>query len=312
MSTRPDAPRPDAMRPDGLRPVSIGIKTSPQNVDWATLDGAWAAIGRSGAFDAVWMSDHLTNMDPDDPGPSFEALTTAAALAHHVRGMWIGHAVLSNTFRYPAVLAKAATVMDHATGGRFILGIGAGWYEGEHEPFGLDLPPMGERIDRLVSAVEVLVAMGSADAAHLPGVTRDDPHYPLAGATNMPPPRTPGGPPIWLGGQGPRGIALAARYAAGWVLPGGNAGDVDYFIEKRDALARALEDVGRDPRTFDLGAQVTAGTTAKDHRDAVEVSLRFIDAGASHLLIGMPSSQGGPGVEVVAREIAEPLRRRLG
>ena len=79
--------------------------------------------------------------------------------------MTVGHAVLSNTFRHPVLLAKAATVLDHATDGRFVLGLGAGWFEGEHEPFGIDLPPIGPRIDRLVSAVDTLRALFSAAAA---------------------------------------------------------------------------------------------------------------------------------------------------
>jgi len=108
----------------------------------------------------------------------------------------------------------AATTMDHLSGGRFVLGLGAGWFEGEHEPFGIPLPPIGERIDRLISCVEVLRALFSPEAAAAPGVTRPDPFYPLAGAVNAPPPLTPGGPPIFLGGQKPRGIALAARRAA--------------------------------------------------------------------------------------------------
>ena len=73
-------------------------------------------------------------------------------------------AVLSNTFRHPAVLAKQATALDHITGGRFILGLGAGWHDGEHDTFGIPLPPIGERISRLESAVRVLRALGS-DAA---------------------------------------------------------------------------------------------------------------------------------------------------
>ena len=79
-----------------------------------------------------------------------------AALVHRVPGKWVGHAVLSATFRHPAVLAKAATVLDHATGGRFIVGLGAGWHEGEHGPFGIPMPPMPERFDRFESAVHVL------------------------------------------------------------------------------------------------------------------------------------------------------------
>jgi alkanesulfonate monooxygenase SsuD/methylene tetrahydromethanopterin reductase-like flavin-dependent oxidoreductase (luciferase family) len=107
-------------------PPRLGIKTSPQAVDWATLDAAWARIGEHEAFDSVWMNDHLTDVAHDRHGPSLEALTSMAALAHRVPGRWVGHAVLSNTFRHPAVLAKAATVLDHATRGRFILGLGAG------------------------------------------------------------------------------------------------------------------------------------------------------------------------------------------
>ena len=103
--------------------------------------------------------------------------------------------------------------MDHATGGRFILGLGAGWFEPEHTPFGIPFPPMPERFDRFESAVHVDPCPVSAEAATEPGVTRPDPFYPLDGATNDPPPLTPGGPPIWLGGQKRRGIALAAAAA---------------------------------------------------------------------------------------------------
>jgi len=130
--------------------VRIGFKTSPQDVDWPTLDATWARAGELDVFDSAWLNDHLTNMDPSVPGPSFEAITLLAALVHHVPGLTVGHAVLSNTFRHPVILAKAATVLDHATDGHFVLGLGAGWFEGEHRPFGLDLPPIGQRIDRLV------------------------------------------------------------------------------------------------------------------------------------------------------------------
>jgi len=286
----------------------IGFKTSPQNVDWATLDATWARAGELEAFDSGWLNDHLTNMDAARPGPSLEAITLMATLVHHVRGMVVGHGVLSNTFRHPVLLAKAATVLDHATGGRFVLGLGAGWFEGEHEPFGLELPPIGERIDRLVSAVAVLEALFSPAAATLPGVTRPDPFYPLAGATNLPPPLSPGGPPIYLGGQGPRGIRLAARSAAGWLLPGDRAGDVDYFRQKRDELLAAMEAIGRDPVGFDFVGQVTAGGTTASRSEALPVSRAFIAAGATHVILGVPAALGPVGLDALARDVAEPLR----
>ena len=297
--------------------VRIGFKTSPQDVDWATLDATWARAGElarepGGGFDSAWMNDHLTNMDAAAPGPSLESLTLLTALVHHVPGVTVGHGVLSNTFRHPVLVAKAATVLDHATGGRFILGLGAGWFDGEHLPFGIDLPPIGRRIDRLVSAVATVQALFSAEAAGPPGVTRPDQFYPLAGAVNAPPPLTPGGPPIYLGGQGPRGIRLAARAAAGWLLPGTHAGNVAYFAEKRGEILAAFAAEDRDPTGFDFVGQVATGPSAAIRRTALEDGSAMIAAGATHLVLGMPAGLGPGGLDEVARECLAPLRERFG
>jgi alkanesulfonate monooxygenase SsuD/methylene tetrahydromethanopterin reductase-like flavin-dependent oxidoreductase (luciferase family) len=291
---------------------TIGIKTSPQAVDWTTLDGAWARIGEHDVFDSVWMNDHLTDVSNERYGPSLEALTAMAALIHHVPGKLVGHSVLSTTFRHPAVLAKAATVLDHATGGRFILGIGAGWHEGEHIPFGIPMPPMPERFDRFESGVHLVRALWSDAARRPPGVTRADPYYPLDGATNEPATLTPGGPPIYLGGQKRRGIALAAAVADGWLLPAvvslGEPTDLDYFSEKRDALLAALAEAGRDPSTFRFVAQVPTGTTADDRRQSLTRATEAAERGATSVILGMPARLGAAGVDAVARDIAVPLR----
>jgi alkanesulfonate monooxygenase SsuD/methylene tetrahydromethanopterin reductase-like flavin-dependent oxidoreductase (luciferase family) len=298
------------------RRVSIGIKTSPQAVDWPTLDAAWARIGEHDVFDSAWMNDHLTDISQEHHGASLEALTALAALVHRVPGKWVGHAVLSATFRHPAVLAKAATVMDHATGGRFIVGLGAGWHEGEHLPFGIPMPPMPERFDRFESAVHVLKALWSDAAATPPGVTRPDPFFPLSEATNEPPPLTPGGPPLWLGGQKRRGIALAAAVADGWPLPAvvalGSPSDLGYFNEKRDLLLAALEAIGRDPSTFVFSAQIPTGTTAENRGWALGQAREAVERGATHVILGMPPRLGAAGVDAVAREVAEPLREAIG
>jgi alkanesulfonate monooxygenase SsuD/methylene tetrahydromethanopterin reductase-like flavin-dependent oxidoreductase (luciferase family) len=292
--------------------VRIGFKTSPQDVDWATVDATWARAGAltgdHRGFDSGWLNDHLTNMNAASPGGSLEALTLLGTLVHHVPSLLVGHAVLSNTFRHPVLLAKAAVVLDHATDGRFVLGLGAGWFEGEHEPFGIELPPLGKRIDRLVSAVETLRALFSPEAATPTGVIREDEHYPLRGAVNLPPPRTAGGPPLYLGGQGPRGIRLAARTAAGWLLPGTHAGNAEYFGEKRDAIVAALEAEGRDPAGFDVVGQVATGGTSASRAEAVAASRALIAAGATHIVLGMPAELGPNGLDDVARECLVPLR----
>lgn len=295
------------------RPIAIGIKTSPQGVDWATLDAAWARIGEHDILESVWMSDHLTDARLDRHGSSLEALTTMATLIGRVPGRWVGHIVLSNTFRHPAVLAKAATVLDQATGGRFIVGLGAGWHEEEHRSFGIPLPPMPERFDRFESAVHVLRALFSATAATPPGVSRPDPYYPLVEATNEPPPLTPGGPPIWLGGQRRRGIALAAAVADGWLMPArGEPGDIDYFDDRRTELLAALEAVGRDPGSFTFAAQVQTGDRPETFADALGAARDAAARGADLVILGMPARLGAAGVDKVVRAVAEPLRDALG
>jgi alkanesulfonate monooxygenase SsuD/methylene tetrahydromethanopterin reductase-like flavin-dependent oxidoreductase (luciferase family) len=292
--------------------VVIGFKTSPQGVDWSILDETWSAAGELDVLEAGWLNDHLSDPGLDRGGSSMEPLTLAAALAHRVPGRSIGVAVLSNTFRHPSILAKQATALDTITGGRFILGLGAGWHEGEHEAFGIGLAPIGERISRLESAVRTLRALFSDEAGEPAGVTRDDPFHPLRGAVNLPAPTTPGGPPIWLGGQRPRGFRMAARLADGWVLPAGPDEDLAAFVERRGAILRELDALDRDPATFTFAGQLSTGSTADDRAVALETARAFVTAGAGHVILGMPASLGPAGLRAVAREIAEPLRATIG
>ncbi len=292
--------------------VAIGFKTSPQDVGWSTLDETWAAAGELSVFDAGWMNDHLSDPSVERGGSSFEPLTVLAALAHRVPGKWIGLAVLSNTFRQPAMLAKQATALDLITGGRFILGLGAGWHEGEHEAFGIPLPPIGERISRLESAVRVIRALGSAAAAGPPGVTLEDRWYPLRGAINLPAPMTPGGPPIWLGGQRLRGLNMAARLADGWVLPSAWNEGVAEFAARRVTIVGELEALGRDPAGFAFAGQLPGGTTATERAAALETARQFVAAGANQIILGVPAKLGPNILTAVAREVAEPLRAVVG
>ena len=294
------------------RPGLVGIRVSATRgagLTWPLLDEMWHAAGAEASLDAGWMSDHLSDASRERGGVAFEALTTLAALAHRIRGRWLGVAVASATFRHPAVLAKQATVLDNVTGGRFILGLGAGWHEGEHEAFGIPLAPLPERFDRLEACLRVLSALFSADAPDR-GVTVDDDLYPLRGATNDPAPIRPGGPAIWLGGQRRRGIALAVRYAEGWPMPGNRPGDVAYFAERREAMRRALADGARDPDDFTFAAQLDCGTTPASRHDALDVARRFVRAGANHVILGVPAAAGPDGVRAAAREVAEELAAR--
>jgi alkanesulfonate monooxygenase SsuD/methylene tetrahydromethanopterin reductase-like flavin-dependent oxidoreductase (luciferase family) len=305
----------DSDRLGPARPGLLGFRIAPiasQGIDWTTLDAVWSLAGSMDVFSAGWMSDHLTDASIERGGGSFESLTTAAALAHRVPGKWIGIAVLANTFRHPSIVAKAATVLDNATGGRFVLGLGAGWHEGEHDTFGIPLPEMPERFARYESAVATLAALFSEAARAAPGVTRDDPYYPLRGATLEPAPIRPGGPALWLGGQRRRGIALAARFAEGWIMPGNRAGDVEYFIDRRDALLQALDEIGRDRATFAFAGQVNVPSNGDGRRLAREQALALLRAGADHVTLAIVARDGPAALATMAREVAEPIREAAG
>jgi alkanesulfonate monooxygenase SsuD/methylene tetrahydromethanopterin reductase-like flavin-dependent oxidoreductase (luciferase family) len=291
-------------------PGLVGVRmsaTEQAGLDFHRIDETWAAAGEEHVVSACWLSDHLSDASRERNGPAFEGMSLAAALARRVPGKWVGIAVASSTFRHPAVLAKAATVLDNVTAGRFILGVGAGWHEGEHDAFGIPLPPLRERFDRFESTLRVLTALFSDAARARPGVTLDDPFYPLRDATNEPPPIRHGGPLVWVGATKPRGLSLLAKYASGWPMPGNRPGDVAFFSESRSAILRALEAAGRDPSGFSFAAQMSCGVTPADRKKALLTARQFVAAGATHVILGLPASIAPDGMTALADEVAEPL-----
>ena len=134
----------------------------------------------------------------EDGGGSHEGMVLAGALAVLTKRLQFGHLVLGNTYRHPALVANMGATLDHLAPGRFVLGLGAGWHEQEHAMYGMELPPIGERITMLDGAVQVIKALWE----HPDGVSLDAPPYRLVDAVCDPAPITPGGPPIWLGTQG--------------------------------------------------------------------------------------------------------------
>jgi alkanesulfonate monooxygenase SsuD/methylene tetrahydromethanopterin reductase-like flavin-dependent oxidoreductase (luciferase family) len=176
---------------------------------------------------------------------------------------------------------------------------------------------MHERFDQFESAVHVLRALWSGEAAAAPGVTRPDPFFPLSEATNEPPPLPGRGPKLWLGAGRKRGIALTAALADGWVMPAvdvlsGRATDLDDFSRGRDAILAQLEAIGRDTDRFEFGAQVPTGESRQDRRKTLDAAHEALRRGATHLILNVRPRLGPDGVDVVAREVAEPLRQAIG
>ena len=292
--------------------MRIGFRTSPQNTDWASLEAAWAEAGRHDVFDSGWLNDHLTDPGLERGGSSFETMTALAALARHVPGKQVGQTVLAATFRHPAVLAKEALTLDHVTGGRYVLCLGAGWHVGEHEAFGIDLPPVRERFDRYEAAVRVIKALFSEAALAAPGVTLDAPPFRLSGATMEPAPVRPGGPPLWLGGQGPRGLRIAARYADGWNFASNLDGSASGFVDRRDALLRACEAIGRDPGELTISTQIVIPGEPAARRAAMDRAIAYGREGSQELLLTTPAREGAAGIRRLATEVAARLRDVFG
>ena len=281
--------------------MRIGFKTSQTNVDWPTLRATWELGDELEVFDSAWIFDHFVALGADGGG-SHEGMVLAGALAVLTKRLQFGHLVIGNTYRHPAVLANMGATLDHLAEGRFVLGLGAGWHEEEHEMYGMRLPPIGERITMLEGAVRVLKALWERPD----GVTLDAPPYQLKDAVCDPPPITPGGPPIWLGTQGMRrGLRIVAQYADGW----NQTGEPSTFPEKRDALLRHCEAVGRDPGEIEVSAQ--AFLRDGDHAAMLQTAETFVEQGADHVILIMPASDGPNGLRLVAERVAEPLRERF-
>jgi alkanesulfonate monooxygenase SsuD/methylene tetrahydromethanopterin reductase-like flavin-dependent oxidoreductase (luciferase family) len=281
--------------------MKIGFKTSQTNVDWPTLRATWEAGDQMAVFDSAWIFDHFVALGAGGGG-SHEAFVTIAALAARTNRLQLGHLVLGNTYRHPALVANSGVSMDHISNGRFVLGLGAGWHEEEHAMYGMTLPPIGERITMLDSATRVIQALWRSPN----GVSLEAPPYRLVNAVCDPAPLTPGGPPIWLGTQGMRrGLRIVAELADGW----NHTGEPATFVEKRDALLRHCETVGRNPAEIEISAQAFLN---EGHARLLEVATQFARDGAQHVILVMPASDGPDGLAKLAREVAEPLRGRFG
>lgn len=187
-----------------------------------------ARAAESAGFTGVALMDHLAPPMAEEH-PMWDAMVTAAWLGAHTERATVGHLVLCDSFRHPAVLARQAVSLDHATGGRFELGIGWGSVPTEFAVFGVGDTAPRARVDRLTETLEVVTALWSGEP-----VDYDGAHHTLEGARQNPTPL--GRIPIVIGGSGPRTIDLVARFADVWNCP---LHHLDRFDELRSRIGSA-------------------------------------------------------------------------
>jgi F420-dependent oxidoreductase-like protein len=197
-------------------------------------------------WDGLWYADHFMPNADDVSGPMHECWSTLAALAAVVHRIRLGALVAGNTYRHPAVLAKAVTTIDHVSGGRIVLGLGAGWQENEHERYGIEFFDTRTRLRRLEEACEIVKRLTTEER-----VTFDGEHYRLADAPLEPKPlQSP--LPLLVGGGGEKvTMRIAARWADEWNV----WGNPEVLAHKTAVLDRHCEDLGRDPASIARSAQ---------------------------------------------------------
>lgn len=285
----------------GRPPTRFGLFIGQTDVAWSELVERTLLAEELG-FDHVWLVDHLMPTEPPVDRPIFEAWTSLAALATLTNRIHIGILVSSNTFRHPAILAKQATTVDHASAGRLILGIGTGWYAAEHQRFGLEFPGSGERVDRLSEALNVLELLQTGRR-----VTHDGRYYQLQDAQALPVPIQRPRIPMLIAAHRPRMLRIAARHADMWdtfVTTHGTAtAGVTTNLQERTAIFdAACRTKGRDPMTVRRSTWV--GGEALENEEAYEAFVAHHRAlGFTDLLCGLPAREAWD----VARRVAADL-----
>ena len=252
--------------------------TPPEQLFDRVVEQARAA--EAAGFDVVTVMDHLYQIagigGPEEP--MLEGWLTLAAIARETSRVRLGTLVTGVTYRNPALLAKEATTLDVISNGRAILGLGAAWNDVEHEGYGFEFPPVGQRMDRLDEALAIIKAMFTEDRPSFHGE-----YYSIERALNVPRPIQPNGPKILVGGSGEqRTLRIAAKYAdmTHWFSIG-----LDALKHKTEVLERFCEEIGRDPSTIErtIGAPVIvvgSEAEAKPFLDAIPAERRpFVKIG---------------------------------
>jgi alkanesulfonate monooxygenase SsuD/methylene tetrahydromethanopterin reductase-like flavin-dependent oxidoreductase (luciferase family) len=209
-------------------PIGVTLRSIRAEPGW------WLESARrldEAGYAGVWSWDHFMGQG-DKTVPVVESWTILAMAAAATRRITVGPFVANVMNRHPAVLARMASTLQIASGGRLMLGMGIGGAPREHAAYGIDFPPPPERVARLEEAVAVIRALWTGGP-----ITRESPHYPLADATAFPVPEPP--PPIIIGGETPAGARLAGRIGDGW-----SAFD-DNFEQNLPLYLEALAATGR-------------------------------------------------------------------
>src|SRR4051812_35849047 len=282
----------------GLR---FGIHSGQQN---ATSFEEYLSIWRHAEEVGLdWASVFAPSqpIQSDQDGPCFEGFTLLAAMAAHTTKLACGIIVSGVTYRHPAVLANMATTIDHVSGGRMELGVGAAWNEDEHAEYGIPFPRIGVRMDMLDETCHILRALWTEPRPSFAGK-----HFTLTEARCEPKP-VQERMPLWIGGAGEkRTLRIVAEHATGWNTV---FGDIADYRHKLDVGERHWADVGPHPaeirKQVVIRADIAAGQSSEQ---LVEAMLPYKALGVADFLVSARPPADFATIERFAREVGPAVR----
>lgn len=275
--------------------MKYGIKTNPHHTTWDRVLATWQKTDETGVFDSAWVFDHFYPIFGDPNGPCLEGWTSLAALAQATSRVKVGTMVNGMPYRHPAVTANMAATLDIVSGGRFQLGLGAGWYQLEADAYGITLgESLTERFDRFDESVEIIVRMLTDEETTFSGK-----YFTVTNARNEPKGPQQPHPPVVIGGTGERRtLRTVARWADHW-----NAAPLepDVWRHKVSVLEGHCANVGRDPAEIEKSMMVRF---SPDDLTGLDEQLRKLtDLGADAAIVNLPSPHNADHVEIVAEAI---------
>jgi alkanesulfonate monooxygenase SsuD/methylene tetrahydromethanopterin reductase-like flavin-dependent oxidoreductase (luciferase family) len=246
--------------------MRLGFQVWGQYVTWGELMAAGRRIDELG-FDSLWSNDHFLPVAGGGPaaleldhGPVWDGWMTLAGWAERTRRVTLGCLVSGAAYRNPGLLVRMATALDHATGGRAILGLGAGWHAAEHRAFGFDIPTLRERLDRLEEAALICRRLLDGEAADVEGTW-----FSMHGARNEPRPLQDR-LPLLIGGSGERRtLPIVAALADIW----NGEGDPETYARRSALLDELCRAGGRDPASLRRTVGLPPPLIRADREEAV-------------------------------------------
>jgi F420-dependent oxidoreductase-like protein len=259
--------------------MRIGIDVSQHQLTWDELL-ARVKFAEEAGFDGAWVFDHFKPLYGDPTGPCLEGWTLLAALGAATTRIRLGALVTGVTYRHPSVLAAEAVTVDHVSKGRLELGIGAAWFEQEHNQLGIPFPRTGDRIDQLEDALQMLKLLMTEDEVFFEGR-----HFTLRGATYNPKPVQGPYPPLWIGASGERRmLPLVGRHADVWH----SFGDPRALQRKWAIVKEHAEKAGRKPGDIVRSTNISLSEGWDEVRANAE---RLREAGVTYVIASWPETK---------------------